>query len=46
MLAVGAETELILADQFRDGHVPAMQQPLDVVRAAFAALPGTVREFY
>jgi hypothetical protein len=46
MLAVWAETELILADQFRDGNVPAMQKPLDVARAAFAALPGTVREFY
>jgi len=46
MLAVWAETELILADQFRDGNVPAMQKPLDVARWAFAALPGTVREFY
>jgi len=46
MLAVWAETELILADQFRDGNVPAMQKPLDVARLAFAALPGTVREFY
>lgn len=46
MLAVWAETELILADQFRDGNVSAMQKPLDVARAAFAALPGTVKEFY
>lgn len=46
MLAVWAETELILADQFRDGNVPAMQKPLDLARAAFAALPGTVGEFY
>ena len=46
MLAVWAETELILADQFRDGNVPAMQKPLDVARLAFAALPETVTERY
>ena len=46
MLAVWAETDLILADQFRDGNVPAMQEPLRVAQAAFAALPSTVREFY
>jgi hypothetical protein len=46
MLAVWAETELILADQFRDGNVPAMQEPLRVAPAAFAALPATVTEFY
>ena len=46
MLAVWAETDLILADQFRDGNVPAMQAPLRVAQAAFAALPATVREFY
>lgn len=46
MLAVWAETDLILADQFRDGNVPAMQEPLRVAQAAFAALPATVQEFY
>jgi hypothetical protein len=46
MLAVWAETDLILADQFRDGNVPAMQQPLRVAQAAFAALPETVTERY
>jgi Transposase DDE domain group 1 len=46
MLAVWAETDLILADQFRDGNVPAMQEPLRVAQAAFAALPATVEEFY
>ena len=44
MLAVWAETELILADQFRDGNVPPMQAPLRVAQAAFAALPETVTE--
>jgi hypothetical protein len=46
MLAVWAETDLLLADQFRDGNVPPMQEPLPVAKAAFAALPETVREFY
>lgn len=46
MLAVWAETDLILADQFRDGNVPPMQEPLRVARAALAALPATVTEFY
>ncbi|MBI3178137.1 MAG: IS1380 family transposase, partial [Deltaproteobacteria bacterium] len=46
MLAVWAETDLLLADQFRDGNVPPMQEPLRVAQAAFAALPATVREFY
>ena len=41
MLAVWAETDLILADQFRDGNVPPMQAPLRVAQAAFAALPET-----
>jgi hypothetical protein len=43
---VGAETGLVLADQFRDGNVPAMLEPLNVAQAALAALPGTVREYY
>jgi hypothetical protein len=46
MLAVWAETNLILADQFRDGNVPPMPEPLGVAQAAFAALPPTVKEFY
>src|SRR5271169_4558356 len=46
MLAVWAETGLVLADQFRDGNVPAMMAPLNVAQAAFAALPNTVKEYY
>jgi len=46
MRAVWAETDLILADQFRDGNVPALQEPLRVAPAALAALPATVTEFY
>jgi hypothetical protein len=46
MLAVWAETGLVLADQFRDGNVPAMMEPLGVAQRAFAALPSTVKELY
>lgn len=46
MLAVWAETNVILADEFRDGNVPALQDPLHVAKAAFAALPSTVNELY
>src|SRR5208337_1979059 len=46
MLAVWAETGLVLADQFRDGNVPALMKPLAVAQGAFAALPGTVSEYY
>jgi hypothetical protein len=46
MLAVWAETGLIVADPFRDGNVPAMGEPREVGKRALAALPGTVREFY
>ena len=46
MLAVWAEMDVVLADQFRDGNVPAMMEPLRVAKAAFAALPGTVKTYY
>jgi hypothetical protein len=46
MLAVWAETGLVLADQFRDGNVPAQMEPREVARRAFAALPSTVKEYY
>ena len=46
MLAVWAEMNLILADEFRDGNVPAAYQGLAVAKAAYAALPSTVKEYY
>jgi hypothetical protein len=46
MLAVWAEMGVILADEFRDGNVPAQMEPLNAAKVAFAALPGTVREYY
>jgi hypothetical protein len=46
MLAVWAETDVVLADEFRDGNVPAQMDPLGVAQKAFAALPATVKTFY
>jgi hypothetical protein len=46
MIAVWAETGLALADEFRDGNVPAMMEPLTVAKRAFAALPTTVEQFF
>jgi hypothetical protein len=46
MLALWAEMNVALADQFRDGNVPAIQDPLSAARRAFAALPETVQERY
>ena len=46
MLAVWAEMDAILADEFRDGNVPAQMAPLTVAKAAFAALPKTVTSYY
>lgn len=46
MLALWAEMNVVLADEFRDGNVPAQQQPLRVAQRAFAALPETVGERY
>ena len=45
MLAVWAETNVILADELRDGNVPALQDPLNVAKVAYSALPSTVNEF-
>lgn len=46
LLALWAEMDLALADEFRDGNVPAHVEPLRTAQRAFAALPGSVREFY
>lgn len=37
-----AEADLVVADQYRDGNVPAGMEPLAVAQRAFAALPGSV----
>jgi hypothetical protein len=44
MLALWAEMDLGVADEFRDGNVPAQKAPLPVAKRAFQALPDTVRE--
>lgn len=46
VLAVWAEADVILADQLRDGNVPAHKDPLSVAQAAFRALPSSVTEYY
>lgn len=46
MLAVWAEADLVLADEWRDGNVPAQQSPLTCAQWAFAALPATVTQRY
>lgn len=46
MLAVWAEADLVLADEWRDGNVPANQEPLRCAQLAFAALPGSIKQRY
>jgi hypothetical protein len=46
MVAMWAEADLVLADEFRDGNVPAKQDPLTCAKLAFAALPETVTQRY
>jgi len=46
MVAVWAEADLVVADELRDGNVPARQAPLTCAEAAFAALPASVQERY
>jgi len=46
MPAVGAEMDAVLADEFRDGNVPAQMAPLTLAKAAFAALPSTVSSYF
>jgi hypothetical protein len=46
MVALWAEADLVVADEFRDGNVPARQAPLTCAQLAFAALPATIRARY
>jgi len=46
LLALWAEMDVVVADEFRDGNVPAQQAPLPVTQRAFQALPSTVQEYY
>ena len=46
MVAVWAEADLVVADEFRDGNVPARQDPLTCAKLAFAALPENIKQRY
>lgn len=46
VLGVWAEMDLVVADEFRDGNVPAHFSLLPVTKRCFAALPETVQEYY
>src|SRR5664280_2682089 len=41
-----AQVNVVVADEFRDGNVPAQQAPLPVTQRGFQALPKTVTERY
>jgi len=45
MLAVWAEMNLIVSDQFRDGNVPAQQEPLEAARRGLAVCRRVSRSF-
>ena len=46
MVALWAEMNVVTAEEFRDGNVPALKDPLRVAQRAYAALPGTIQERY
>ncbi len=46
MVALWAELNVVVAEEFRDGNVPALKDPLRVAQRGFAALPGTIKERY
>lgn len=43
-IAVWAETSLVVADEFRDGNVPAGMSNVPLIARAFAALPESITE--
>jgi hypothetical protein len=40
------EQDLVVADEYRDGNVPAGMENLPLIQRGFAALPATVTEYY
>ena len=40
------EQDLVLADEYRDGNVPAGMQNLPLIQRGFAVLPATVTEYF
>ena len=39
------EQDLVVADEYRDGNVPAGMETLPLIQRGFASLPSTVREY-
>jgi hypothetical protein len=46
MVALWAEMNVVVAEEFRDGNVPVLKDPKRVAQRAFATLPETIRERY
>ncbi len=46
LVAVWAEQDLVVADEFRDGNVPGGKDPLSSVKRAFAVLPARITRRY
>jgi hypothetical protein len=46
VVALWAEMDVIVADQFRDGNVPAQKDPLSVAKQAYQALPENIERYY
>jgi hypothetical protein len=46
LLALWAELNAVVAEEFRDGNVPGLQAPLPVTQRAFQALPQGMKELY
>ena len=46
LLALWAELNVVVAEEFRDGNVPGLQAPLPVTQRAFQALPEGMKELY
>jgi hypothetical protein len=46
LVALWAEQDLVVADEFRDGNVPGGKDPLSSVKRAFAVLPASVTHRY
>lgn len=41
-----AEEDLVVADEYRDGNVPAAMRNLPLIQRGFAALPSSITEYY
>ncbi len=46
MVALWAEMNVVVAEEFRDGNVPALKDPLRVAQRAFVSLPEAIKERY